>query len=92
MIRDRYPGKPLETLSRWAGELAIISGGGAWILDAPFPEGLNVVEEEQIPLFLGALDHLIKGGKPPAWLAKFPKVLAALRETLLRSSWQVLVR
>ena len=39
---------------------------------------LAVAEEEQLPLFLGALDHFLRAGKPPAWLAKFPKVLKAL--------------
>jgi hypothetical protein len=61
-------------------------------LDACFPEDLQVAEEEQIPLFLGTLEQLIKGGKPPAWLAKFPKVFKSLREALSNSSWRVLIR
>ena len=64
---------------------------GTWILDARFPEELQVAEEEQIPLFLGVLDHLLKGGKPPAWLAKFPKVLKGLKDSLTNSSWRVLI-
>lgn len=92
MIGERYPGKPLATISRWAGELAITTEGGTWILDARFPEEPHVAEEEQIPLFLGALDHLLKGGKPPAWLAKFAGVLKALKDALTESSWRVLIR
>jgi hypothetical protein len=92
MIGKRFPGTPLETISRWAGEMAITTDGGAWILDARFPEELHVEEEEQIPLFLGVLDHLLKGGKTPVWLAKFPKVLGALKESLNDSSWRVLLR
>lgn len=92
MIGKRFPGKPLEIISRWAGEMAITTEGGTWILDARFPGELHVEEEEQIPLFLGALDHLLKGGKPPAWLAKFPKVLTALKGALTNSSWRVLIR
>ena len=92
MIGKRFPGTPLETISRWAGEMAITTDGGTWILDARFPEELHVEEEEQITLFLGVLDHLLKGGKPPAWLAKFPKVLGALKESLNDSSWSVLLR
>jgi len=92
MIGERFAGKPLETISRWAGEMAITTEGGTWILDALFPEELHVDEEEQIPLFLGALDHLLKGGKPPAWLAKFPKVLTALKAALTDSSWRVLIK
>lgn len=92
MIGKRFPGKPLETISRWAGEMAITTEGDTWIVDARFPRELHVAEEEQIPLFLGALDHLLGGGKPPAWLAKFPKVLRSLREALSNSSWRVLIR
>lgn len=92
MIGKRFPGKPLEIISRWAGEMAITTEDGTWILDARFPGELHVEEEEQIPLFLGALDHLLKGGKPPAWLAKFPKVLTALKGALTNSSWRVLIR
>ena len=91
MIGKRYQGKPLETISGWAGELAITTEGGTWILDARFPEELHVAEEEQIPLFLGVLDHLLQGGKPPAWLAKFPKMLTALKDSLTKSSWRVLI-
>lgn len=92
MIGKRFPGTPLETISRWASEMAITTDGGTWILDARFPEELHVEEEEQIPLFLGVLDHLLKGRKTPAWLAKFPKVLGALKESLNDSSWRVLLR
>jgi hypothetical protein len=92
MIGERFPGKPSATIARWAGELTITTEGGTWILDACFPEDLQVADEEQIPLFLGALDHLIQGGKPPAWLAKFPKVLKSLREAISNSSWRVLIR
>ena len=91
MIGERFQGKPLETISRWAGELAMTMDDGTWILDARFPEELQVAEEEQIPLFLGVLDHLLKGGKPPAWLAKFPKVLKGLKDSLTNSSWRVLI-
>ena len=92
MVGKRFSGKPLETISRWAGEMAITTDSGTWILDARFPEELNVEEEEQIPLFLGGLDRLLNGGKPPAWLAKFPKVLTALRKSLINSSWKVLLK
>lgn len=92
MVSKRFTGKPLETISRWAGEMAITTEGGIWILDARFPEELHVEEEEQIPLFLGGLNHLLKGGKPPAWLAKNPKVLGALKKSLTESSWRVLLR
>ena len=92
MVGKRFPGKPLETISRWAGEMAITTEGGTWILDARFPEELHVDVEEQIPLFIGVLDHLLRGGKPPAWLAKFPKVLRALKDSLNESSWRVLLR
>ncbi len=92
MVGKRFSGKPLETISRWAGEMAITTEGGTWILDARFPGELHVAEEEQIPLFLGALDHLLKGGKPPAWLSRFPKVLTALKGALTNSSWRVLIK
>lgn len=88
MIAQRFPGKPLANVLRWAGELAEISDEGTWLLDAEFPQELGVALDDQPGLFLAALRHLLGAGKPPA----VPRaILAALRRVLAGSSWRALI-
>jgi len=88
MIGQRFRGKPMTHVLRWAGELAEISDEGTWLLDAEFPQELGVAVEDQPALFLVALRHFLGAGKPPA----VPKtILAALRRVLARSSWKALI-
>jgi hypothetical protein len=47
----------------WAGELGDVDGFSTGILDAEFPEEIDLPEEEQAEVFLGVLRHLLKGGK-----------------------------
>lgn len=88
MIGQRFSGKPITHVLRWAGELAEISDESVWLLDAEFPQELGVAIEDQAPIFLATLRHCLGAGKPPA----VPKaILASLRSVLARSSWRALI-
>jgi len=63
LVSRRYPGDPVETIMGWAGELGDVDGFSTGILDAEFPEEIDLPEEEQAEVFLGVLRHLLKGGK-----------------------------
>ncbi len=72
LVAQRFPEEaPMETVLRWAAELAEVSEFGVAILDAYFPETLKLASEEQLELFMAALRHFLTGGK---------KVPAALRD------------
>lgn len=88
MIAQRFPGKAITTILRWAGELIEISDDGAWLLDAQFPTELDFAIEDQITIFFAALRHFLGAGKAPRLTAAG---LKSLRSTLLRSSWRVLL-
>ena len=71
-----------------AGELLEGSDFGTTILDAEFPETLEVTSEAQPDLFLAALRHFIEGGKsvPSVLRALAPPELAHLRAAFA-GSW-----
>lgn len=88
MVARRYKGDPIETIMRWATELAEISEDGAWLIDAVFPAEARVDFDEQPDVFLAALAHFLGAGKaPPLSAAK----LKMLRTALVRSSWRALI-
>jgi hypothetical protein len=87
MIAQRHPGKPMATILRWAAELMELSEEGAWLLDAQFPEELNIPLEEQPGLFLASLRNFIGGGNGAEKGVRKKRVL---RNALARSSWKVL--
>lgn len=92
MVECKIPGDPLEAVLRWSEELIQVSESGLWILDAHFPEELELDEEEQPGIFLAALQHFLSGGKVPKALKKLSKAeLALLRENFENSSWRVLL-
>jgi len=92
MVECKIPGNPLKTVLRWSEELIQLGDSGLWILDARMPEELELDEEEQPGLFLGALQYFLSGGKIPKELKKLgQKELALLRESFERSSWRVLL-
>lgn len=92
MVGQRYPGDALETALRWAEELSEMPAMGTWILDAHFPEALDVPEDEQQTVFLAALRYFIKGGKAPAELKGLAKKeVAELRAAFMSSSWRALI-
>jgi len=63
LVSKRFPGDPVETIMGWAGELGDVDGFSTGILDAEFPEGVEVPEEEQAVVFLEVLRHILKGAK-----------------------------
>jgi hypothetical protein len=89
MVAARHPGDALETILRWAGEFLTISDGGLWILDAEFPEGVDVDAEAGPDLFLAALRFFLAGGEIPDEIPE--ECVASLREAFVRSSWRVLL-
>lgn len=92
MVRRKIPGDPLDAILRWSEELIQVSESGVWILDAAFPEELELDEEAQPGIYLIALEYFIRGGKIPKELKKLSNVdLTLLRESFLRSSWRVLL-
>ncbi|MDZ4288366.1 MAG: hypothetical protein U0984_10430 [Prosthecobacter sp.] len=94
LVAQRFPGEaPVETVLRWAEELGETSEGGTAILDAFFPETLEVASEAQPDLFMAALRHFLVGGKkvPAALRALSAAELKELRVAFAASSLRVLV-
>ena len=73
LVAHRFPKEaPVATVLRWVEELMEMSDAGVTILDASFPEMLEVVNAEQPDLFLSAFRHFFKRDK------KLPAVLRDL--------------
>jgi hypothetical protein len=60
LIATRFPGDPIEHVLRWAEELTSMTDQGTWMLDAAFPDGVAVGEEEQGEAFVAALRKLLQ--------------------------------
>ena len=80
MVAQRFPGAPVETILRWAGELGESSETGTWLLDAPFPG-------DEPEVVLAALRHLLGAGAS----ALPAKKLKALRAVFAGSSFGALM-
>ncbi|MEI6323351.1 MAG: hypothetical protein WCP60_09635 [bacterium] len=92
MVGKRFPGDPVDTVLRWAGELIQFADSGIWILDAQFPEEIETDEEDKPLLYLTALAHFMTGGTIPKELKPLGKKnLALLRQSFQKSSWRVLL-
>ncbi len=94
LVAQRLPEvPPVETVLRWAQELEEESPFGLVILDACFPETLEIAIEEQSALFLAALRHFMVGGKksPDELRALSAKQVKELRGIFTVSSLRVLV-
>ena len=94
LVAQRFPDAPAaDTVLRWAEELAEMSDTGFMVLDAEFPSGAKVAEEDQPDVFLAALKHFLKDGKkPPAELRALSSAqLAGLHAAFAASSLRVLV-
>lgn len=94
LVAQRFPGEaPVETVLRWAEELGETSDFGTAILDACFPETLEIASEEQPELFTAALRHFMEGKKkvPAALSALSAAELEELRAVFAESSLRVLV-
>ena len=83
----------MEIVLRWAEELAEMSDYGITILDASFPETLEMAGEAQPEIFMAALRHFMKGGKklPPAMTALPASAVKELRAAFAKSSLRALV-
>ncbi len=94
LVAQRFPNEaPVETVLRWALELEEESDFGPSILDACFPETLDIAYEDQSALFIAALRHFMVGGKkvPAALRALSTAEIKALRAIFTASSLRVLV-
>jgi predicted metal-dependent enzyme (double-stranded beta helix superfamily) len=94
LVAGRFPELPAEeTVMRWAEELCVQSDEGLTLLDAYFPDGLAVAEEDEAEVLLAALKTLMCGGKklPVALRGVGVEGLAVLRVALAESSLGPLV-
>jgi hypothetical protein len=93
LVAQRFSKQPpLATVLRWIEELIEISDEGATILDASFPQSLEVPPDHQPALFLAAFRHFLNPTKklPPA-LRDLPAAdLKALRNTFAESTLSLL--
>lgn len=95
LVSQRFPDQPpVETVLRWAEELGSDTGDGIAILDAVFPETLDIDEENQPDVFIAALRHFLSGAKkkPASLKAVSADDLEDLRAAFQASSLQVLMR
>lgn len=93
LISQRFPENPaVETILRWTSEFANMSEDEISILDAQFPETLDIPEEDQAALFQEALRYFLVGGKKvPAALKKLPPDdLQDLRDSFANSCLRIL--
>lgn len=94
LVAQRFPeAAAVETVLRWAEELGETSECGTAILDAYFPEALEIPSEAQPDLFMAALRHFLVGAKKvPANLRALPAAdLKQLRAVFAASSLRFLV-
>lgn len=94
LVAQRFPQQdPVDTVLRWAEELGEETDFGVVILDAAFPEDVEVEMEHQPDVFMAALRHFMKAGKkaPTALRGLSARQLKGLREAFLNSSLRVLV-
>lgn len=62
LVTKRFPDRsPIETILGWAEELMEPCDLGIMLLDAVFPETIDIEIEEQSPLFIVALKHALEG-------------------------------
>jgi hypothetical protein len=89
LVAKRFPGEPPDAVVlRWVEELTDASDEGVTILDASFPDTLDVEGDDQPDLFLAAFRYFMKpGGKRPAALRDLsPAHIEELRAVIAGSS------
>jgi hypothetical protein len=80
LVSHRFPRQaPVATVLRWAEELMEVSDEGVSVLDATFPERLDVEPESQPELFLSAFRSFLARDK------KLPAPLRHLRAAQVKS-------
>jgi hypothetical protein len=73
LVAQRFPDEPgADVVMRWVEELTEVSDDGVTVLDASFPETLDVDSEDRPELFLAAFRHFLERGK------KLPRVMRHL--------------
>jgi hypothetical protein len=94
LVSQRFPGPPADKILQWAEELTATSEIGTWLLDAEFPEDLEVADEKQAEVFLAALRFFLQSGEAADGFVS-PTMTAVdinrLREAFARSSLKALV-
>jgi hypothetical protein len=64
LVKQRYPRQtPIDAVGRWAGELMDVSDEGITLLDASFPETIQVAADARPAVFVAALRHFMKRDK-----------------------------
>jgi hypothetical protein len=86
LISQRFPDwPPIDAILCWAGELMQPGDFGIHLLDAAFPESLDIDIEEQSEWFVVALKQGLEGGEEGNDLGEeIPAVQAALKASCLR--------
>ena len=86
LISERFPDQsPIATILGWAEELIEPTDFGITLLDAAFPESMNVAIEAQSHLLIIALKHALEEGTDSKILtAELSEVHAALTASCLR--------
>jgi len=95
LVAQRFPGKaPLDVVLRWVEELTEVSDQGVTVLDASFPETLEVEGEARPELFLSAFRHFLKRDKkPPPAMRNLPAAdVKELRAVFAESALGLLIR
>ena len=95
LVAQRFPGKaPLDVVLRWAAELTEVSDQGVTVLDASFPETLEVEGDARLELFLSAFRHFLKRDKkpPPAMRDLSAADVKELRAVFAESTLGLLIR
>jgi hypothetical protein len=91
LVAQRVSGDPIEAILRWAEELTDDSESGTWIVDAGFPETVDISKDCQPEVFLSALRHYVTGA--PLNNDQVPlseRDQSALHDALANSSWRLL--
>lgn len=94
LVAQRFPGiAPVDTVMRWAEELTEVSEEGCAIVDAVFPEVLDIAPEDQSELFTASLRHFLLGQKkvPAALKPLGAEGLKDVRAAFAASCLRVLV-
>jgi hypothetical protein len=94
LVAQRFPEAPaIETILRWAEELGETTDFGTAILDAYFPESVEVADEDQPDLLLGTLRHFLEGGDnvPKALSSLSAEEIGLFRAAFIDSSLRVLI-
>jgi hypothetical protein len=93
LVKRRYPKPaPVETVMRWAQELAVLTEDGVELLDAVFPATLDAELEDQPEIFLSSLRYFLSGSKrlPPALRGQPPAVIQELHQAFAASTLRML--